>query len=83
MEQDYRIEALVATFEDHAKMSDQHQDFVNKVFLEQNPGQELPTHMANPFNIAYAFATMCSEINKLKEELAYHKNHGHPWQRKE
>lgn len=66
MDKDYRIETLASTFAEHAKMAEEQQAFVNKVFLEQNPGQELPAHMANPFNVAQAFSVMCAEIEKLK-----------------
>ncbi len=66
MEQDYSLEKLAITFAEHADLADQHQQFVNKVFLEQNPGQELPEHMGNPFNAAKAFAVMADEIAKLK-----------------
>lgn len=79
MEQDYTIEALVSTFAEHAKISEEHQKFVNQVFLEQNPGQELPPHMANPFNMAQAFVSMCAEIQELKEQLRDHNVYQHPF----
>ena len=66
MEHDYRIEALSATFAQHADLADQHQKFVNKMYAEQNPDQELPEHMGNPFNAARAFSVMAAEIEKLK-----------------
>ncbi len=70
MAHDYSIDALVSTFSDHAEMSRLHQEQVNDTFLAQNPGQEMPPHMVDPFNIAQAFLVMCSEIRKLKEQLA-------------
>ncbi len=56
MEHDYSIEKLSSTFADHADLADQHQQFVNKMYVEQNPGQVLPEHMGNPFNVAKAFS---------------------------
>ena len=79
MEQDYSIEALASTFAEHAKISEEHQKFVNQVFIEQNPGQELPPHMANPFNMAQAFVSMCEEIENLKCQLRGHMRNEHPY----
>ncbi len=66
MEPDYSLEALATTFAEHAMIAEEHQQYVNKVFLEQNPEKELPAHMINNFNIARAFSVMCQEITKLK-----------------
>lgn len=66
MEHDYRLETLASTFGTHADMADAHQEFINKSFAEQNPGQELPEHMKNPFNVAKALSVMAAEIEKLK-----------------
>jgi len=66
MEHNYNIEALASTFADHAGMSDAHQQQINAMFKESNPGQDLPEHMANPFNVARALSVMAAEIEKLK-----------------
>jgi len=69
MEHDYSVEKLCNVFSEHAEMADRHQKFVNEVFVEQNPGQEIPVHMGNPFNIAKALSVMADEIAKLKEQM--------------
>jgi hypothetical protein len=66
MEHDYRIDSLASTFAEHAEMAIKHQENINRIFIENNPGQELPDHMSNPFNIAKALSVMASEIEKLK-----------------
>jgi len=69
MQQDYSIKKLVETFEEHSKISMQHQEFANKQFLEQFPDQPLPAHMENPFDAAKAFSVMAKEICEIKEHL--------------
>lgn len=66
MEHNYSLEGISKTFSEHAEMGEQHQKMVNETFLQQNPGQELPEHMKNPFNLPKAFSVICSEIEKLK-----------------
>lgn len=69
MEHDYTLETLASTFADHAGMADAHQEQLNQLFKDSNPGQELPEHMKNPFNVARALSVMAAEIEKLKIRL--------------
>lgn len=79
MQHDYSIEKLSDVFSEHADLADQHQKFVNKMYSEQNPEQELPEHMGNPFNAAKAFSVMANEIAKLKEWIQDHMGPQHPF----
>lgn len=79
MKYDYRLETLASTFSDHAEMIETHQEQINKMYTEQNPGQELPEHMKNPFNIAKALSVMAEELNKLKECSVDHMINEHPF----
>lgn len=76
---DYSIEKLSETFADHADLADQHQQFVNTMYAEQNPDQELPQHMGNPFNAAKAFSVMANEIAQLKKWIRDHMQYEHPF----
>jgi hypothetical protein len=67
MEYDYKIEGLSAIFAMDAEMNKAHLEQCKKIFKDQNPDQNLPEHMANPFNVATALSVMADEIVQLKK----------------
>jgi hypothetical protein len=65
----YSIEALIKTFEEHAVKSEKDNEEWIRLFKETYPGEPLPPHMENDFNICRAFLTFSREIKDLKESL--------------
>ncbi len=59
---DYSLEALVKTFEDHARISEDQR----KKALEEFPDAEWAK---DPFSIAQALHHICSEIKSLRDRL--------------
>lgn len=63
---DYELNRLIKTFLKHAEEQIERNDEQKKKYIEQNPNEPVPDHMNEEFNLPYALACMCLEINKLK-----------------
>lgn len=61
----YELDALIKTFEEHAKQSVLLREEERKRWKEFNPDQPMPEHMTEDFNFPEALASMCKEIDKL------------------
>ena len=64
----YGIEKLVQTFLYHGRRSEIENKRIIAEFLENYPDEPLPDHFKEKFNIAFALASICSQLLKLKRE---------------
>lgn len=63
---DYSIDKLPAIFATHARIANNIQQEQMKNFVENCPGQPIPDHMKDPFNIALALSIMAQAIKDLQ-----------------
>ena len=60
---------LVGVFSTHATEVENIHNANLMVFLENNPGKEIPEYMKGEFNVAAALKLICQEIVLIKEHL--------------
>lgn len=65
----YRIDDLIETFQNHSMSAENFRMKDIEKFKINYPNDELPEHLTNEFNIAYAFMMMCREIQSLRLEV--------------
>lgn len=65
----YTIEKLIEIFTDHTKKSEKMAQDQLESWIETNPGEDVPDHMLDDFNICRALRVMCQEIQKIKIAL--------------
>lgn len=63
------IKSLLKVFSDHEAQAKEGFEENVKSFLKSNPGQELPEHMSDCFNLPAALKVICEEIVLIKEKL--------------
>lgn len=66
---DYSIESLAEIFEEYRKAVLMMRIESVKKFKEDYPGEELPAHFQDDFNIAQALSVMAREILELKKRV--------------
>jgi hypothetical protein len=64
----YSLEHLKEIFLEHGTESEEGRTLNIKRFQEQNPGEPLPTHMTEPFNVCFALYSICDELSKIREK---------------
>lgn len=64
----YELEYLIEKFGEHGKITAQNQTDLIDSFIRFNPGQPLPNHVTDNFNMPLALASICSELLALKEK---------------
>lgn len=62
----YSIEDLKELFLEHGTQSEEEKSKMITRFQEMNPGEPLPKHMTEPFNLCFALYAICDEIERLK-----------------
>ena len=62
----YTLEFLSDVFSRHAEEADKNNKRLLEQFKEMNPGEIIPDHMNDDFNLPRALASICEEIQKLK-----------------
>lgn len=62
----YDLAFLIDTFTKHAEEAHKNHELARKQFLQMNPNETLPEHMVDDFNLPMALATICHEIEGLK-----------------
>ncbi len=61
------LEELYETFCDHAEAVKKERKKALKIFKANNPGEEIPEHFYDEFNLAAALSVICEEILKLRK----------------
>lgn len=61
----YELEELIKKFKEHAEQADKNNEEWKKSFQDNNPGEPLPDHMKDDFNLPRALGSICQEIGKL------------------
>jgi hypothetical protein len=67
----YSIDDLKETFLKHGAESEDGRAQNIKRFEEENPGERLPDHMKDPFNICYALYAICDELSKMRDKTGH------------
>lgn len=70
MTEDYTIEQLEKTFKEHAEKNIRNHEKDEESFKTKYPGEKLPDHYVNYFNISEALHVICREINQLKYKIS-------------
>ena len=65
----YKIDFLIKTFTKHAEVACDNWLKDRKQFKKMNPGEKMPDHMLDDFNLPLALATICNAIQELQEEF--------------
>lgn len=65
----YDLDSLIKTFAKHGEQSEQDKARLLEEYKREFPGEEIPAHMLDPFNICFALHSMAMEIKKLKESV--------------
>lgn len=65
----YTIKYLVELFAEHSIKAEKNNEKTIEMFKENNPGEPLPEHMQDDFNICDAFCAICKEILELKNKV--------------
>lgn len=63
----YSLDYLIETFMGHTEQSRKQQIRDKIKFYEENPGEPLPKHMVNDFNLPEALASICTEIKYIRD----------------
>ncbi len=63
----YTLEEMIADFTKHAEQAEKNNQEWIKSFQNNHPGEPLPDHLKEEFNLPKALASICSEIIKLKK----------------
>lgn len=63
----YRLDFLIETFSKHAEEADKNKKHQLEQFKAMNPNEPIPDYVTDDFNLPMALATICHEIQKLKE----------------
>jgi hypothetical protein len=66
----YELEHLLDKFKEHAIKAEENNKRLAAEFLENNPGEPLPDHFTDDFNLCTALASICHEILMLKGKMA-------------
>lgn len=65
----YELENLIKTFEENAILCKKENERLKDKFVEENPGDPVPEWFTKDFCINTALASMCREIQSVKEQL--------------
>jgi hypothetical protein len=63
------IKKLVEIFTEHEIQADKNRQDDLIAFVQNHPGEEVPDHMKDNFNICRALKMICKEIVLIKEKL--------------
>lgn len=63
----YTLERLRSEFLEHAKHFEKENVELIERYKRDYPGEELPDHLKDDFNLSYALHDMCNELINLKE----------------
>ena len=66
---DYSIESLSAIFANHARSQNNNYQKDLEEYRNNNPGQPLPEHLKDSFNLCLALCIMCKEIKALHDKV--------------
>ena len=64
----YKLEYLIDVFYKHAVQAEKNRQEMIKSFKENYPGEPLPDHMNDDFNLPKALSSICSQILKLRDK---------------
>lgn len=63
---DYTLEALIKSFEAHAQTTDNQCKCALERFKENEPNEQIPEWLENPFNLSRALLVMAQEIKMMR-----------------
>lgn len=63
------IKSLIKTFSKHETHAIKDRQKMMRDFIKNYPGEKIPEHIKEDFNLPAALRLMCEEILKLKEML--------------
>lgn len=62
----YKLDFLIDTFLKHAERHDKENRELRQKFKEGSPNEPIPEYLSDPFNLPMALATICYEIQEIK-----------------
>lgn len=65
----YKLDFLIETFLKHAEEHAENNRRLLEQFKKMNPDEPIPDHMTEEFNLPMALATICHEIQEMKNGI--------------
>jgi len=74
------LKELAAVFSSHSEKFKNDNIEMIKKFIDNNPGEKLPSYLQESFDLPEALSFMANEIQKLKDWNVWHMRNAHPYE---